>query len=57
MNNKALLTIIIIILLGIFAGVVMQVTKKSPAEQIANDISDVTEQIGDEIDDRTTQGR
>lgn len=53
MNNKGLLIIVIVILLGILAIVFMQINDETPGDQIANDIGEVTEEIGDEIDDNT----
>lgn len=53
MSNKALLTIVIVMLIGVFAIVLMQATEKPPSEKIADDVGEVTEEIGDELDDAT----
>jgi len=48
-NNKGLLTIIAVVLIGILAILLIQANQKSPAEQAADSISSVAEDIGDEI--------
>ncbi len=53
MNNKALLTIIAVIALGILVVLVVQMNKETPGEKIANSVSETVEEIGDEIDDNT----
>ncbi|MFP4097158.1 MAG: hypothetical protein ACLFP8_00755 [Alphaproteobacteria bacterium] len=53
MNNKGLLIIIILLLLGIFAIILMEATEESPSEQIANDIGEVTEELGNQLDEIT----
>lgn len=45
MSNKGLLTIIIVILLGIFAVVAMNYHSDSPAENFAEGVSEITEDI------------
>ncbi len=55
MSNKGLLTIIIVILLGILGVVLIDASHhESPGEQLSNSISEAGEEIGDEIDDATT---
>ncbi|GEM_PF-1899030 len=55
MNNKSLLTIVIVLLLGIFAIVAYEeMDQQSPGEELAESIGEVGEEIGDEIDDATT---
>lgn len=53
MNNKGLLTIIAVLLLGIFTVVLIQANEETPAEQISNSVSETFEEVGDEIDDNT----
>lgn len=45
MNNNALLTVIAVILLGIFAVVVIDVSEATPMEQISVDISSLAGEI------------
>lgn len=54
MNNKSLLTIVIVLLLGIFAIVAYEGMDQSPGEEFADSVGEVGEEIGDEIDDATT---
>ncbi len=54
MSNKGLLIIVILLLLAVFTMVFMRSNEESPGEQIANDFGEMTEEIGDEIDDATT---
>jgi len=51
MNNKGLLAVIAVILLGIFGVLAMQYheSQKSPAEKIAEGVSDSVDHIGDEL--------
>lgn len=53
MNNKALLTLIAVILFGIFAVVAIDAFDKSPSEQFADDVSHLTNQISDRISHST----
>lgn len=52
MNNKALLTSIAVILLGIFMVLVIQMNEETPEEKIANSISTTMEEIADHADAR-----
>lgn len=52
MSNKGLLIIVIIILVGIFSVLILD-ANQSPGDQIADGFGEVTEEIGDEIDDNT----
>lgn len=56
MNNKGLLVIIAIILVGILGVMVVQYNErqKSPIEKISDGVSEAVEEVGDEIDDATT---
>lgn len=54
MNQKTLLTIIAVVLIGIFAVMVMEANKESPSERMAESFENVTDEIADEIDDNTT---
>lgn len=54
MNNKSLLTIIAVLLLGILTVILIQANEETPGEKIANSVSETVEEIGDEIDDSTT---
>lgn len=56
MNNKGLMIIIALILVGIFGVLVVQYQEdqKSPIEQISDGVNEGVEEIGDEIDDATT---
>lgn len=53
MEQKNLLVIITVILVGIFTIMVVNQLREppSPGEQIANSVSETIEEIGDEIDD------
>ena len=55
MNNKGLLVLIAVILVGILGVLVMQYQErqKSPMEKIGDSVSETVEEIGDEIDDHT----
>lgn len=56
MNNKSLLTIVVILLLGIFAIVAYEgiTDNDSPGEEFSQSLDEIGEEIGDEIDDATT---
>jgi len=54
MSNKSLLTIVIVLLLGVFAFVAIDANQDTPAEALSSSISEAGEEIGDEIDDATT---
>lgn len=54
MTNKGLLTAITVILLGIFTVVLIESTDRTPAENFSHSVHELTEEIGDEIDDATT---
>jgi hypothetical protein len=55
MNNKGLLVIIALVLVGILGVMVVQYqeSQKSPVEKIGDDVGEAVEEIGDEIDDNT----
>ena len=57
-NNRNLLIIILVVLIGIFALMYSNKSsffhKETTGEKISNSINEVTEEIGDEIDDNTT---
>tara|TARA_B100001146_G_C15934928_1_gene328805 strand:+ start:97 stop:267 length:171 start_codon:yes stop_codon:yes gene_type:complete len=52
--TKILLTILVVAVIGILGLMIYQSQQKSPAQQMADDFGEVTEEIGDEIDDATT---
>jgi hypothetical protein len=63
-NNKAMLVIIAVVLVGIFAVIYMEANEKSDGDKISESISDVVdsagggfkefkEEVKDEIDDNT----
>lgn len=54
MNQKALLTIIAVVLIAILAVVVIESREKTPAEKVADGFEEVTDGIADEIDGLTT---
>lgn len=56
MNNKGILIVIALVLLGILGVMVVnyQEEQKSPVEKISEGVSEGVEEIGDEIDDATT---
>ena len=56
MNNKGLLVVIALILIGILGVLVANYREeeKSPGEKITEGISETVEEIGDEVDDATT---
>lgn len=47
MSNKALLTTIIILLIGIGSILVIQTNEKTPSEKVADSISSAADDIGD----------
>lgn len=49
MGNKGLLTIVIVLLMGIFAVMVIQLTKETPEEQVAGSISNAVDNISDQM--------
>ncbi len=53
-NTNTLLIFIFVALVGIFGFMVYEANQDSPAEQMADSFGEVTEEIGDEIDDSTT---
>lgn len=64
-DNKGLLVVIAVVLIGVFAIMLISITQKSEGEQIGESISDVLdsagdgakefqEEVSDEIDDHTT---
>ena len=56
MNNRSLLTIVIVLLLGIFAVVAYEGVSEDDSfgEEVSESIGEVGEEIDDEIDDATT---
>ncbi|HEU4838074.1 MAG TPA: hypothetical protein VFS88_01530 [Micavibrio sp.] len=55
MNNRALLIVIAIVLIGILGMMVVQYQKRERPldERIGNSVGEVVEEIGDEVDDNT----
>jgi len=45
MNNKGLLTVIAVVLIGILTILAIQASKDSPAEQVADSVSNIAENI------------
>lgn len=56
MNNKGLLIVIAVVVIGILGVMVMQYQKREKPldERIGDSVSEVVEEVGDEIDDNTT---
>jgi hypothetical protein len=56
MNNRGLLIVIAVVLLGILGVLYMnhQEESKSTPQKIGESVEEVVEEIGDEIDDNTT---
>lgn len=56
MGNTGLLTVVVLLLIGIFIMLAIQYyeNQKTPAQKISDGISETVEEIGDEIDDHTT---
>lgn len=56
MNNRGLLVVIAVILIGILGVMVFQYQKREKPldERIGDSVSEVVEEVGDEIDDNTT---
>lgn len=48
-NNKTLLIVIALALIGILGVLVLQATEKTPQEKIADSISETVEDIGDAV--------
>lgn len=55
MNNRGLLVVIALVLVGILGVMVVQYQErqKSPIEKAGDSISEAVEEVGDEIDDHT----
>jgi hypothetical protein len=55
MNNRGLLVVIVVLLVGIFSVMAFQYQKREKPldERIGDSISEVAEEVGDEIDDNT----
>ena len=55
MNNRGLLIVIALILVGILGVMVVQYqeSQKSPIENVGDSVGEAVEEIGDEIDDNT----
>lgn len=47
MENKGLLTMIAVILLGIFTVLLVQVNEETPSEKLASSLDNAVEKIGD----------
>jgi hypothetical protein len=56
MNNKGILILIAIVLIGILVVLVgnYQERRKGPIEKLGDSVSEVAEEVQDEIDDHTT---
>jgi NADH:ubiquinone oxidoreductase subunit 6 (subunit J) len=56
MNNKGVLIVIALVLIGILGIMVVNYNEeqKSPGQKISEGVSETVEEIGDEIDDATT---
>jgi ABC-type cobalt transport system substrate-binding protein len=54
MSNKSLLTIIVVILIGIFATIFIETTHETPMEEFTGNVNEAIEEVQDEIDDSTT---
>ena len=56
MNNKPLLVIIAVVLIGILGVLFMnyQENNKTTGEKIGESVEEVVEEVGDEVDDNTT---
>lgn len=52
MENKGLLTVIAVILIGIFAVMVIQMNQEP--DTFGDQVNEAIEEVGDEIDDNTT---
>ena len=53
-NTNMILIFIFVALLGVFGFMIYEANQDSPTENIAESFSEATEEIGDEIDDSTT---
>lgn len=49
MGNKGLLTVIAVVLIGIFSIMIIQMNEETPAEQISDSISNTFESIETEV--------
>lgn len=54
MSNRGLIIVVIVLLLGILGFMVMNIDRRTPTEKVGDSVSEVVEEIGDEIDDNTT---
>lgn len=56
MNNKGLLVVIAVILVGILSVMIIQHQRENKplGERIGDSVEEVVEEVGDEIDDNTT---
>ena len=58
-NNRNILIVILIVLVGVFVLMYNNKSgglfhKETTGEKISNSVNEITEEIGDEIDDNTT---
>ena len=49
MENKGLLIIIAVLLLGIFAVMLIEASQKSPEQRVAESLSQTVEEIGNQV--------
>ena len=56
MNNRGILILIVVVLVGILVVLVgnYQERRKGPVERLGDSVSEVAEEVQDEIDDHTT---
>ncbi len=56
MNNRGILILIVVVLVGILVVLVgnYQERRKGPMEKLGDSVSEVAEEVQDEIDDHTT---
>ncbi len=53
-NTNTLLILIFVALIAVFGFMVYESNQDSPMEQMSDGMSEFTEEVGDEIDDATT---
>ena len=53
MNNKELLIVILLIVIGILAVSIMEYSKASPTDNIVESVNEVSEDVDDSLDDIT----
>ncbi len=57
MDNKTMLSAIVVILLGIFVVLLVQTNEETPLESVQSSLDETVEEVRDEIDDHTVEAQ